>query len=235
MRDEDGMNIFQTVKEAVTAKDAAMYYGIRVNRSNMACCPFHDDHHPSMKVDKGFVCFACGEKGDVITFVSKLFGLSPYEAAKKIAADFNVSVPDTNANHKSSYKENGFGKKRKSGKDFPKSPQQKQMEMEREFERWRQKCTIILSDYLHLLEDWRVRFAPIEGEDDWDEHFTEALSKQTITEYYLDVLLTGTLEEQLQFIADKGEVIRLGTRMEQYRRGNQEAGGFRDGSYEPAA
>lgn len=78
-------NIFQTVKEAVTAKDAAMYYGIRVNRSNMACCPFHDDHHPSMKVDKGFICFACGEKGDVITFVSKLFGLSPYEATKKKA------------------------------------------------------------------------------------------------------------------------------------------------------
>ncbi|MCD8149102.1 MAG: hypothetical protein LUE92_05955 [Clostridiales bacterium] len=168
--------------------------------------------------------------------MSKLFGLSPYEAAKKIAADFNVPVPDTNAKYKSSYKANGSGKKQKLKKDSPKSPQQKQMEMEREFERWRQKCTIILSDYLHLLEDWRVRFAPKEGEDDWNEHFMEALSKQTVTEYYLDVLLTGTLEEQLQFIADKGEeVIRLGTRMEQYRRGNQEAGGFRDGSYEPAA
>ncbi|MCD7863469.1 MAG: CHC2 zinc finger domain-containing protein [Lachnospiraceae bacterium] len=230
------MNIFQTVKEAVTAKDVAMYYGIRVNRSNMACCPFHDDHHPSMKVDKGFICFACGEKGDVITFVSKLFGLSPYEAAKKIAADFNVPVPDSNAKYKSSYKANGSGMKRKSKKDSPKSPQQKQMEMEREFERWRQKCIIILSDYLHLLEDWRGQFAPKEGDDDWDEHFTEALSKQTVIEYYLDVLLTGTLEDQLQFMADKGEgVIRLEKRMEQYRRGNQEAGGFRDGSYEPAA
>ncbi|MCD8149103.1 MAG: hypothetical protein LUE92_05960 [Clostridiales bacterium] len=58
------MNIFQTVKEAVTAKDAAMYYGIRVNRSNMACCPFHDDHHPSMKVDKGvYLLRLWGEKG----------------------------------------------------------------------------------------------------------------------------------------------------------------------------
>lgn len=46
------MNIFQTVKENVTARQAAEQYGLKVNKNGMICCPFHDDRHPSMKVDK---------------------------------------------------------------------------------------------------------------------------------------------------------------------------------------
>ena len=56
----------------------------------MACCPFHDDHHPSMKIDTNYYCFACGAKGDVIGLTAGLFGLSPYEAASKLIADFQL-------------------------------------------------------------------------------------------------------------------------------------------------
>ena len=59
------MSIFQSVKESVTARQAAEQYGVKVNRNGMVCCPFHKDRHPSMKVEKGFYCFACGAKGDV--------------------------------------------------------------------------------------------------------------------------------------------------------------------------
>lgn len=58
------MNIFQQVKENVSTRQAAEVYGLKINRNGMACCPFHHDRHPSMKVDKVFYCFACGEKGD---------------------------------------------------------------------------------------------------------------------------------------------------------------------------
>lgn len=37
------MNLFETVKSAVTVKQAAEYYGCKVNRGDMICCPFHDD------------------------------------------------------------------------------------------------------------------------------------------------------------------------------------------------
>ena len=87
------MSIFQSVKESVTARQAAEQYGLKVNRNGMVCCPFHKDRHPSMKVEKGFYCFACGAKGDVITFTGKLFGMSPYEAAKKLITDFNLPIP----------------------------------------------------------------------------------------------------------------------------------------------
>ena len=83
------MNLFETVKSAVTVKQAAEYYGCKVNRGDMICCPFHDDRHPSMKLNRDyFYCFGCGATGDVIDFVARLFGLSSYEAAKKLAYDF---------------------------------------------------------------------------------------------------------------------------------------------------
>ena len=86
------MNLFETVKSAVTVKQAAEYYGCKVNRGDMICCPFHDDRHPSMKLNRDyFYCFGCGATGDVIDFVARLFGLSSYEAAKKLAYDFGIS------------------------------------------------------------------------------------------------------------------------------------------------
>ena len=54
------MNLFEAVKDAVPTIVAAEHYGIEVKRNGMACCPFHDDRTPSMKVDKRFHCFGCG-------------------------------------------------------------------------------------------------------------------------------------------------------------------------------
>lgn len=66
------MILFEAVKQSVTTRQAAEYYGIRVNRNGMCLCPFHEDKHPSMKVDKRFHCFACQADGDVIDFASRM-------------------------------------------------------------------------------------------------------------------------------------------------------------------
>ena len=57
----------------------------------MACCPFHEDHHPSMKLDERFHCFGCGADGDVIDFAARLFRLPVKEAAERLAADFGIA------------------------------------------------------------------------------------------------------------------------------------------------
>lgn len=75
-------NLFLRVKASVTTRQAAEAYGLSVASNGMTCCPFHNDHHPSMKVDTRYYCFACHETGDVIDFTAKLFKLRPYEAAK---------------------------------------------------------------------------------------------------------------------------------------------------------
>ena len=51
-------------------------------------CPFHPDHHPSLKVNdqkKLFMCFACQTGGDAITFVQKFRGIGFVDALKEIA------------------------------------------------------------------------------------------------------------------------------------------------------
>lgn len=208
------MNVFKQIKEAVTARQAAEMYGLRVSRNGMVCCPFHNDRHPSMKVDKGFYCFACGVKGDVIHFVEKLFGISAFEAAKKLAVDFGVSIPS------------------KTKKVLKKSQPQKKTEKNqyqiiKEFEQWKQYCFRTLADYLHLLERWSQQYAPGTMEEEWKKEFVEAFSKKEITEYYLDLLLTGTLEDQIAFIKDKGEEVKaLAERLEEYKQRNNETNGI---------
>lgn len=77
--------LFTQVKSQVTTRQAAERYGVQVNHSGMACCPFHDDRHPSMKIDERVYCFGCHTTGDVIDFTARLFSLPLYDATKKLA------------------------------------------------------------------------------------------------------------------------------------------------------
>ena len=86
------MSIFSEVKEYLTARQVAEYYGLQAKRNGLACCPFHDDKHPSMKIEKNYHCFACGVGGDVVDYVSRMFGLSQYDAALKLIEDFILPV-----------------------------------------------------------------------------------------------------------------------------------------------
>ena len=88
------MTLFELVKQTIRVRDAAEHYGLQVNRSGMCRCPFHDDRHPSMKLnEKYFYCFGCGATGDVIDLVARLFGLSSFKAAQKLAQNFGID-PD---------------------------------------------------------------------------------------------------------------------------------------------
>ena len=89
------MNIFETVKQSVTTRQAAERYGIRVERNGMCRCPFHDDSTPSMKLDRRYYCFGCGATGDVIDFVSQLRGIGSKEAAILLAQDFAIPYEDS--------------------------------------------------------------------------------------------------------------------------------------------
>ena len=89
------MTIYENIKAAISVKQAAEHYGLKVNRSGMTCCPFHNDRHPSLKLNEDyFFCFGCGAKGDVIDLVAKLFNLSNYEAAQKLYAEESAKNPD---------------------------------------------------------------------------------------------------------------------------------------------
>ena len=164
------MTIYETIKAAISVKQAAKHYGLNVNRNGMACCPFHNDRHPSLKLNEDyFFCFSCGAKGDVIDLVARLFDLSSYEAAQKLVADFGLDPKPPTA----------------VAMVKPKRP------YIRQFREDEMLCFRVLTDYLHLREDWKVRYAPKTSEDALDDRFVEACHKIDLTEYRLDILLQG--------------------------------------------
>ena len=183
-------NVFEAVEQSVTTRQAALVYGISVGRNGMACCPFHDDRHPSMKVDRRFHCFACQADGDVIDFTSRLFGLSSKEAALKLADDFSIS----------------FDRK---GHDPPqKRVIKRKISEEMRYRQAEQKCFRVLCDYLRLLERWKEEYAPKQPEDDWNPLFVEALHRQPYIEYLLDLLLSDSIEERAFVVAEYGKEVR---------------------------
>ena len=192
-------NVFEAVKQSVTTRQAAEHYGIRVNRNGMCVCPFHNDKNPSMKVDKRFHCFGCQADGDVIDFAARLFGLNSKEAALKLAEDFSVS----------------FDAK---GHDPPRRrPVKRKISEELRFRQAEQRCFRVLSDYYHLLGQWKAEYAPEQEEGQWHPLFVEALQKQDYTGYLLDVLLSGTMEEKAAVVAEQGkEVMRIEQRISEF-------------------
>ena len=175
------MDIFTTVKAAVTLRQAAEHYGLQVRRNGMTCCPFHNDRHPSLYVsDDHYHCFACGEHGDVIDFVGRLFQLSPYDAARKLMADFHLSPdkpPSAAALHAKRIR----------------TEAQQLMENER-------LCFSVLSDYARVLRNWKVRYAPQSPDEPVPARFVEACHKLDETEYYLDILCAGDSHERAEVI-----------------------------------
>ena len=150
------MNLFEAVKQSVTTRQAAEHYGIHIGRNGMACCPFHHDKTPSMKLDRRYHCFGCGADGDVIDFAAALYGLGKKEAAVQLASDFGLSYED--------WKPPGKGKK----------PKPRQKSPEEQFQEAKSRCFRILADYLHLLMAWRKDYAPHSPEEAFHPRFVEA-------------------------------------------------------------
>ena len=173
------MTIYETIKAAISVKQAAEHYGLKVSHNGMACCPFHNDRHPSLKLNEDyFFCFGCGAKGDVIDLVARLFNLSSYEAAQKLAADFGLDPKPPTA----------------AAMVKPKRP------YIRQFREDEMLCFRVLTDYLHLLEDWKIRYAPKTPEDALDDRFVEACQMHCYIEYMADVLTVGDLEERVALV-----------------------------------
>ena len=165
------MNIFEAVKQSVTTRQAAERYGIRVERNGMCRCPFHDDSTPSMKLDRRYYCFGCGATGDVIDLTAQLFGLSSFQAARKLTQDFGLS-PD----------------KPPSGAVALPKPAAASSDTQQEEIFY---CLRVLHDYRDLLTRWQTEFAPLSPEEPLDEHFVEALHMMAVVDDLIDCLAFG--------------------------------------------
>ena len=177
-----GESVFEVVKQSVTVREAAELYGIEVNRGGMACCPFHDDRHPSLKLNEDyFYCFGCGATGDVIDFTARLYDLSPKEAAEKLAQDFGLA----------------YDSKAPVRRNYVRQKSDVQMRKEKREHAWR-----VLADYYHLLRKWETDYSPRTPDEDPHPRFLEAIQKKEYMGYLLDTFLDSSTAEQDQWIAE---------------------------------
>lgn len=96
--------LFERVREGVSARTAAEFYGVEIARNGRALCPWHDDQNPDLAFyDDGARCYchACHNGGDSIALAAQLFGLSMLEAAKKLNADLRLGADETSFPHPS--------------------------------------------------------------------------------------------------------------------------------------
>ena len=187
-------SVFEAVKQSITVREAAQMYGIEVNRSGMACCPFHDDKNPSMKLNEEyFYCFGCGATGDVIDFTARLYNLSPKEAAEKLAQDFGLAY-DSQAP--------------------PRRRHVRQKSEAQKFKEDRDHAFRVLADYFHLLRKWETDYTPKTPEENPHPRFMEAIQKKDYVGYLLDFFLENSPEEQKLWIAEhQSEIAKLERRV----------------------
>ena len=187
-------NVFEDIRNMVAMSDVAKFYGLQISHSGMACCPFHDDKTPSMKIYKdNFYCFGCGSTGDCTGFVAKLFNISQMEAARKLSYDFGLRL-------------------------FTQEiavPVQIVLSPEREYQQWLQNSRLSVSKYLNLLQEWRVKYMPNNSLENIHPHFEESLLQTGYTEYIDEILVYGTEKEKHElFDKNKAEILLIQKRLE---------------------
>lgn len=153
------------VKQMLSMRQVANYYGFQEDRRHLCTCPFHKDKHPSMRIypnDKGFYCFSCQKGGDVITFVSALYGIGNEAACKKLINDFSLLI----TTEPTTYREKREWEKRRKH--------------QLEIQKFQKESIDILKQYWILLCE-AIR-------DPYNRHFAEAFQKMSIIEYQIQCL-----------------------------------------------
>lgn len=156
--------MYEPIKAAVTARQAAESFGLTVNRSGMAICPFHEDHTPSLKLDQRYYCFGCGATGDVIDFTARLFNVSNSNAAQILAEKFGIQ-PESQT------------------KTIP------QIKPAASLRNLEQRCLFALVQYEKLLRFWKKQHAPQAPEVPLHEKFVEGCLRESFIAHLIDEMM----------------------------------------------
>ena len=81
----------------------------------------------------------------------------------------------------------------------------------------------VLADYHHLLVSWKEAEAPSGPDNEWSDHFCEALRELPMVEFLMDEILERTPEEKIDLMNCYRERVKeYERRLEQYIAGQNE-------------
>lgn len=192
-------DIFQEVKERLSARRVAELYGFHPNSSGFIPCPFHSgDRTASLKLytgTKGWHCFGCNRGGSVIDFVAELFNLAPLEAVRKLNDDFRLGLPVDRPPDRATVA-------------AVRQRQQDQRFLD-EFMCWRDRMTKNLCECFQLA---RLTMKEVQTPKDLDKLSAGqvlAIQWEAYLEFLSDVLISGTAEQQMEVFRERGRISRL--------------------------
>ncbi len=152
---KDKLSINEVVGQYITLR--------RAGRNFVAQCPFHKERTPSFHVspERGsYMCFGCGEKGDIFSFVQKIDGVDFPTALKQLAKQAGVEL-----------KQRQFNPHREEDKNKEERLYQV-CEAATSFFESTLKARKDIQDYLHTrgvheetIAAWRLGYAPASWED----------------------------------------------------------------------
>ncbi len=176
------LNIFETVKQSVSLRHAASFYGIHVQRNGKTACPFHADVDPSLQLyEDHYYCYGCGAHGDVTDFMAGIFHLTPLEAARKLAADSHIRmVPASRPSH---YPSSSFHA-------APKRSDHRHLKIQRIH-----AVQQLLSD-LDNVTALKEKEAPSSPDEEFPDSYLKLIRAETTIMQMIDTLLFGTASEQ---------------------------------------
>ena len=193
------MNIFSEVKEHLTARQAAEYYGLKVRSNRTACCPFHDAKHPSIKIDKNYHCFACGVGGDAVDYVSRMFGLSQYDAALKLIEDFVLPVDEKRSAE--------LNEQEKERIRREKSERERITHIKERFEKWCSQTIDMLKNCISEIDGVNHFLIGKPPDIIFSEDYAQMLHAEPVINYWLDILCMGDISERRElFLNDRKKV-----------------------------
>lgn len=164
-------------------------YGLHIRRNGVACCPFHNDRHPSMKIDKNYHCFACGVGGDVIDYTARMYGLSQYDAAKKLIEDFGLPVQTE-----------VMSREEKERLRREKEERMRIIQLKKRFFRWCEETIELLKDALIQIEVIGKMLYGKPPDVIFSEDNAMMLHAEPIINYWLDILCMGSEQEKKRII-----------------------------------
>lgn len=185
-------DVFREVRERVSAKDAARYYGLTFDRRGWALCPFHNDKHPSMSFRNGrFRCWVCDVGGDSIDFTARLLGLDAIGAVERLNEDFSLALP---IHRKPTQAERQVARRR-----------MEVAEAHRAFEAWRSEFIDRLNA---AFREGQLLLTECQDLEKLTERQGAALRLQANFEYWSDILANGAPQDQAQIYRERGAIAK---------------------------
>lgn len=156
------------IVKSVSAVEAGRVLGLEINHSSRCKCPFHGGKDYNMKLyngDRGYYCFVCHERGDVIGLVQHVLGIPFQDAVKWLSDEFHLGVDmDKSADKKTLQRAKKLAKQRR---ELERQVQQTERNI---FDTYLDAC-----ENMNRIERIIDELAPNREDEEWNETFCTAL------------------------------------------------------------